>query len=514
MYKNFLLKSKLVTIFMAIGIFNYLWSQPLQADSLIFPSSFELLFKAVQKNEVFSDQKKFVDCSPRYPVKEIMERYQNQKTSDTFNLKNFVGQNFDTLFLDTTDIIAHIEHLWTYLSHEPDNNSNASTLIPLPHNYIVPGGRFREIYYWDSYFTMLGLQESGKEQMIKDMLDNFAYLIEQFGHIPNGNRTYYLSRSQPPFFGSMIALYANLHSDKKKAVFEQYREALEKEYLFWMSGKRMVEVKPGVNLNRYWDNKKTPRPESWKQDMETFEESGRDSSVFRDLRAAAESGWDFSSRWLADGESLSSINTTHIVPVDLNSLIYFMETLLSKAYNHDYPEKAKHYAIKARERKQQIIDACWNTEKKWFFDYNITTKEQTGRYSLAGIYPLYFGIVDTVIAQKMAKTIQSMFLKPGGLVTTPYYTGQQWDAPNGWAPLQWLSYKGLKNYGINDLANTIAKRWINLNVKVFFETNKMMEKYDVENLNRKGGGGEYELQDGFGWTNGVFLKLWNEQHAN
>ena len=175
-------------------------------------------------------------------------------------------------------------------------------------------------------------------------------------------------------------------------------------------------------------------------------------------------------------------------------------------------EKSTYYKNAAERRKEKIMEVFWNENSEFFFDYDFTQDKNTSTYSLAALYPLFFNIVDTAIAQKVAVVIEQNFLKAGGLVTTLYNTGQQWDYPNGWPPLQWIGYKALKNYGFDTLANDIAERWINLNVKVFFETNKMMEKYDVIDIHRKGGGGEYELQDGFGWTNGVFLKLWSELH--
>lgn len=473
-------------------------------------SQYGNLFDSVQLKEVFSDQKKFVDCPPKHLISDIKRKYSEQRATDTFDLRAFIARNFDTLFVDTNDLLAHINHLWNYLARTPDAEKEPSTLLPLPHPYIVPGGRFREIYYWDSYFTMLGLKESGHTDMIKHMLDNFTYLIEDYGHIPNGNRTYYLSRSQPPFYALMIQLYADMQPGNKTAVYEKYRQALEKEYAFWMRSKRAVAFNTTDTLNRYWDAFCKPRPESFKQDVETKNQSGRDSTIYRDIRAAAESGWDFSSRWFSDGERLQTIHTTNIIPIDLNCLLYNIEMVLSAAYAHDHSQRSAHYSAKATKRKKLVINYCWNEEKGCFFDYNIKNKEQTGRYSLATLYPLFFNMVESSKAQKVAAVIDQKFLKDGGLVTTPYQTGQQWDYPNGWAPLQWIGYKSFTNYGLNELAHTIATRWIHLNARVFFQTNKMMEKYDVVNTNRKGGGGEYELQDGFGWTNGVFLRLWNE----
>ena len=199
---------------------------------------------------------------------------------------------------------------------------------------MIPGGRFREIYYWDSYFTMHGLEASGRVDLIRAMVHNFAHLIDTYGHIPNGNRTYYLSRSQPPFFSLMVDLLAE---EKGNGVFVEYLPALQKEYNYWMDEtaptKHLVKMPDGSDLNRYYDQLDTPRPESYRQDVETSEASTKDPKIiYRNLRSAAESGWDFSSRWFADGQNITTINTTELIPVDLNGLLYHLETTLAKAF--------------------------------------------------------------------------------------------------------------------------------------------------------------------------------------
>ena len=272
--------------------------------SQYYKTYFDSLFKDVQINQVFSDQKKFPDCIPLYPIDTIVNRYSQLKNSGDFNLKSFIADHFDTTLIDTSFIFNHIELLWEHLTRQPDKSDEPSTLINLPYPYIVPGGRFREIYYWDSYFTMLGLQVSGRTETIQNMIDNFSYLIKQYGHIPNGNRAYYLSRSQPSFFGLMIDLLAQ---DKGDSIYVRYLPHLEKEYNFWMKGSnqkqkeeiamnRVVFLKDGAILNRYYDNLCKPRPESYRHDYIVKKKAGRDSTIYRELRTAAESGWDFSSR--------------------------------------------------------------------------------------------------------------------------------------------------------------------------------------------------------------------------
>jgi alpha,alpha-trehalase len=268
-----------------------------------------------------------------------------------------------------------------------------------------------------------------------------------------------------------------------------------------------VMVKGGMILNRYWDDSATPRPEAFKEDTHVKEQSGREGEdIYRDLRAAAESGWDFCTRWFDTGQGLTTIHTTDIVPPDLNALMYHLEQSLASAYamKSDTSNAAKYKKL-AEQRRDAVMSLLWDPQKNYFMDYNFRKGELTGIESLAGMYPLFCRIPSPAIAGKASATLKRDFLKPGGLVTTLTDSGQQWDAPNGWAPLQWVSYAGLKNYGQDRLADEISKRWLHLNEKVFHSTGKMMEKYNVMDTTVVGGGGEYPNQDGFGWTNGIDL---------
>lgn len=488
------------------------------------------LFYDVQNKEIFEDSKTFVDVVPQQNVGLIRQRYNMLNDTSVTAVSDFVEQHFKipgdeiSFETDSSSINNHIAALWSVLKR-PSDERISGTLIPLPNPYIVPGGRFREIYYWDSYFTMLGLEVDGEVETIQNMVDNFAYLINVYGFIPNGNRTYYLGRSQPPFFAMMVKTLADA---KTIEVLPKYLAELEIEYNFWMDGtgrlenkkeyRRVVQMPDGEILNRYWDDNATPRPESYREDIKTAEIAvSKDpqlskEEVYRDLRAGAESGWDFSSRWLEKGTNgkfdLSTIHTTDIVPVDLNSLLYNLEMTISEAAEiMGDSEKSEAFKLKAEKRKNAILKYHWNEEEGYFMDYNFRKSRQTSQFSLAGVYPLFFEVATDEQAGRVSAKIENMFLKPGGLVTTPYNTGEQWDAPNGWAPLQWLAIKGLQNYGNIDLANKIKSRWLKLNKDVYERTYKMLEKYNVEDLSKESGGGEYPTQDGFGWTNGVYQKL-------
>jgi alpha,alpha-trehalase len=480
------------------------------------------LFEAVQLQNIFGDGKTFPDCIAKKPLNQIQQSYEQEKAAAGFSLKKFIEDNFQLPASYSSDFKSdssqspkkHIEKLWDVLTRQPDEKGGS--LIPLPHPYIVPGGRFREIYYWDSYFTLLGLRVSGRKQMIQHMVDNFAHLINTIGYIPNGNRTYFIGRSQPPFFSLMVQLLSGL----KKNSLVKYLLPLEKEYRFWMRGaEQLSENSPALHrvvrmpdreiLNRYWDENNTPRPEAYKEDVELAHQSSqKPEGLFRHLRAAAESGWDFSSRWFRDVSSFASIHTTEIIPVDLNCLLYHLEKMLAAGFKQQgNAERAANYLKRSVDRKNAIRKYCWNGEKKFFFDYDFVAARQKEHFTLAAAFPLFVEIASPDQAINVEETLREKFLKPGGLTTTLINSGQQWDAPNGWAPLQWIAYRGLLNYGRESLAAAIKEKWTTANEKVFLKTGKMTEKYNVWNEDASASGGEYPNQDGFGWTNGVYLAM-------
>jgi alpha,alpha-trehalase len=473
------------------------------------------LFNAVQTGNIFLDSKIFCDCIPKEDLASIQHKYEQKKGLPDFNLQAFVFDHFilpekiaSAIVADTSaSVEAHIEKLWPVLLRKPDTKNNGS-LLALPYEYIVPGGRFGEIYYWDSYFTMLGLKEAGNTILIEGMVKNFAHLINTVGYIPNGNRTYYIGRSQPPFFALMVKLLADI---KGENVYIDFLPELQKEYDFWMLGEHKILIEPGAVLNRYWDDNTTPRPEAYKEDIELAKESdGPSETVFRNIRAAAASGWDFSTRWFKDAKLFSTIHTTDILAVDLNSLMFLFEEILETAYLvKGEKEKAQLLNTAKENRKKLISQYCWNQNQKTFCDYDCNAGVVKHTISLAMMFPLYAKIATPEQAASVVKILEANLLCDGGVVTTNNTSGQQWDSPNGWAPLQWITVVALMNYGFESLAKTITERWLNLNRQVFARTGKMMEKYNVVNTELEAGGGEYEGQDGFGWTNGVFLAMKN-----
>ena len=493
------------------------------------------LFHDVQLAQVFPDSKTFVDARPLSAPADIVARYATARRTSPLDLKAFVAREFEApraagegVRADTTQTMeAHIRALWPSLTRSPDSRDARSSLIPLPYSYVVPGGRFREVYYWDSYFTMLGLVESGRTDVVKNMLDNFAHLIRTVGHIPNGNRAYYLSRSQPPYFAAMIGLYATA-TDTARAL--PYLDALEAEHAFWMDGsqrlapgqaiRRVVRLRDGAILNRYWDDRPEPRPESYREDFQLAQSvpaSAREA-LYRNVRASAESGWDFSSRWMRDPADLRTLETTELVPVDLNALLYHAERTIAalRAFRGrpaDGPIAAS-FLRAADARRRALLEIAFDPAEGFFFDVRWRSGDRvTDRPTLAAAAPLYFGLATPEQGRAVAARLQRDFLKPGGFVTTLIASGQQWDAPNGWPPLQWLAIQGAARYGRGDIASDARARWLALNRRTYRGTGKMTEKYDVSDLSKRAGGGEYPTQDGFGWTNGVALGLAAQERA-
>ncbi|MEH3248103.1 alpha,alpha-trehalase [Enterobacter roggenkampii] len=494
-------------------------TQTTSPDILLGP-----LFNDVQSAKLFPDQKTFADAVPKSDPLMILADYRMQHTQSSFDLRHFVEMNF-TLPAEGEKYVPpagqslreHIDDLWPVLTRTTDKASNKwDSLLPLPKPYVVPGGRFREVYYWDSYFTMLGLAESDHWDKISDMVDNFAYEIDTFGHIPNGNRSYYLSRSQPPFFSLMVELLATHDSDALK----KYRPQMEKEYAYWMDGvdalqpgqanKRVVKLDDGAVLNRYWDDRDTPRPESWLDDVNTAKSNPNRpaTEIYRDLRSAAASGWDFSSRWMDDPQKLGTIRTTSIVPVDLNALMFKMEKLLARASQESGDAaSASKYETLATARQKAIESHLWNDKEGWYADYDLKSKKVRNQLTAAALFPLYVKAAAQDRAEKVAAATASRLLKPGGIATTTVNSGQQWDAPNGWAPLQWVAAEGLQNYGQEKVSMDVTWRFLKNVQHTYDREKKLVEKYDVSTTGTGGGGGEYPLQDGFGWSNGVTLKM-------
>jgi alpha,alpha-trehalase len=316
----------------------------------------------------------------------------------------------------------------------------------------------------------------------------------------------------------MVEVLAEMEGDE---IYKEFMPALLAEHEFWMDGKdevgpntiaknHVVWMPNGALLNRYYDAGDRPRAESYREDVLAIQESGRDSqTVARHLRSGAESGWDYSARWFADGKNISTIITTDIVPPDLNSLLWKLEWII--ATKHADMDQKNRFAATANARAVAMDKYLYDAEAGFYQDLNWTTGAFTDFLTLAGVYPLFVGFTDNRRAAAVGDVIAEKFLAPGGVRTSLVDTDQQWDAPNGWPPLQWMTYQGLKNYNENSVARQIRERWMENNERVYANVNKMVEKYNVEDITLEAGGGEYPVQDGFGWSNGVYLRLAAEE---
>jgi alpha,alpha-trehalase len=506
------------------------------ADTLTPADRYQELFQAVQLGRVFQDSKTFVDCVPMQSPEQIMDAYRHQCRKKGFSLPAFVHAHFSVPEVHESHYVSvpgqplreHIDGLWDVLTRQPHRHPGQSSLLPLPFDYVVPGGRFSELYYWDSYFTMLGLAEGGRCDLLKAMAGNFGYLIDTYGHVPNGNRTYYLSRSQPPVFALMIELFER--HDVCTAM--QYLPQLCKEYAWWMDGadtlqpghafRHVVRLDDGSLLNRYWDDRDMPREEAHLEDVLTARQAASRSAaeVYRNLRAAAESGWDFSSRWCDDG-SLCSIRTTSILPVDLNSFLWKLEQQIAfLSHRAGMFEQAALFERREQARHETIDRLLWHEQAGAYLDYDWQRRAPREMLNAATVTPLYVRLASRQQAKRLSHALRTRLLHGGGIDTTEVQSGQQWDRPNGWAPLQWLAVGGLRRYGYTDLSEDIAHRWLCTVSSLYQRESKLVEKYVLDLLPDGavgGSGGEYPLQDGFGWTNGVTRRLLHERpkhHAN
>lgn len=472
-------------------------------DKWLYPArDLGALFQAAQAARVFPDSKTLADAELLAPADTILRRYREQCASPDFDLARFVHAHFQCRdyapqeAVPPVDILEHIDALWSTLTRSDAPQSLASSRIPLPFPYVVPGGRFDEMYYWDSYFTILGLLDSGRQALALSMVRNFLWLVRAHGHVPNGNRTYYLSRSQPPFLALMVeaASAAGLLEPSVDIL-----HALQQEHNYWMAQGSGPDLAP----IHYRDALITPRDESWLEDNALMEACNK-PKICLHIRAACASGWDFSSRWLADKSSMCTIRTADIAPIDLQCLVWKLEdTIANIALALRDPKVSEAFYTLAQNRQHSIITRFFNAKSGLFDDLN-AQGVPIGNRTLACAYPLFFGIATEGQAASCAATLERDFLCPGGLQTTDIHSGQQWDAPNGWAPLQYIVAQGLLRYGYDALATDIMQRWNQTVEHTYRTSGKIKEKYNVVDPLIPGGGGEYPNQDGFGWTNAVY----------
>ncbi|XP_043849486.1 trehalase [Dromiciops gliroides] len=522
---------------------------PPPCDSQIYCTG-ELL-RQVQMAKLYQDDKHFVDMPLTKAPDQVLSDFNELLKSSGGNisreqLKTFVSEHFkdpgqemetwipedwkaSPKFLETisdTRLRAWAEdlhNLWKKLgrkiklevSEQPDRYS----LIYAAHPFIVPGGRFIEFYYWDSYWVMQGLLLSEMPGTVKGMLQNFLDMVKHYGLIPNGGRVYYLQRSQPPLLALMMDRYLAYTNDVP--FLRENIGTLELELEFWMQNRSVNISHNGENytLNRYYVPYGGPRPESYSKDEELAELLPEDAreSLWTELKAGAESGWDFSSRWFVGSNYLLDIKTSHLVPVDLNAFLCQAENLLANFHIQlGNLNMAQRYQEAQTRRKAAMEALLWNETLGSWFDFNLKNRQQNHGFYPSNLSPLWAGCFsDPDAVRKNVKYLEDnkILTYKHGIPSSLQISGQQWDFPNAWAPLQDLVVRGLADSGsaeAQDVAFQLAQNWIQTNFALYQKNKAMYEKYDVStDSGEPGGGGEYEVQEGFGWTNGVALEFLN-----
>ena len=524
------------------------------------------ILRAVQLSGIFNDSKTFVDMPMKEDPETINAAFESVNSNDVTQLSAFLDEYFYPVGSDLNAWLppdlqtepaflsritdpglrswaAELNELWGVLGREVNasvaQNPQRHSFLPRQYPMIVPGGRFRESYYWDSWWIVRGLlvcdMTTTAEYVIRNLLDD----IENFGFIPNGGRIYYLDRSQPPLLSEMVNSYIaalGIGSLNATNMLETAFPLLQREYDWWMNATfgHVVEVRGNDGaihrLNRYYSPAVLPRPESYTEDIETAQTSNRNASdLFGDIRAAAESGWDFSSRWF-EGSSpkndVGKVAAKDILPVELNTIMYRWElNMVRFAADLGMSPGLVNYYTEAANNRSLAIDAIlWQSEDiddraGLWYDFNLTTAQSQKRnpesaLSISQWVPMWGGLAAGKDIEHMLSVLyKSELLQDAGVLTTlAENTGQQWDSPNAWAPLVMFTIEGLIRTGIPGgayLAQNISVNWLRTNYLAFNRTGFMYEKYNAYIVGQGGDGGEYVPQVGFGWTNGVALELLN-----
>jgi alpha,alpha-trehalase len=406
-------------------------------------------------------------------------------------------------------------------------------LLYLPKPYVVPGGRFNEMYGWDSYFILLGLVSGGRLDLARAMNDNFLYEIREYGRILNANRTYYLSRSQPPFLTRMLLeVYG---ADHDKAALAKALPEVVACYRLWATEPHLT---PESGLSRYWDFGEGPAPEVVASEKDskgrnhyqlvqdyfrTNKISAYDANQYYDAaadrltplfykgdRSMRESGFDPSNRF-----GPFNIDIIHYNPVCLNSLLYLMETEIAQILDTvGRPGESGEWREKARDRAARMNRLMWDAKDGLYYDYDFVHKRVRRYPFLTTFYPLWAGIASREQAAAVVRNLKQ-FERPGGLQTSSEQSGNQWDAPFGWAPLELIAVEGLRRYGYEDDANRISREFVSMVEESYDKTGIIVEKYDVvargTEVSTAIRFGYRSNEPGFGWTNGVLLRLKGER---
>ena len=458
---------------------------------------------------------------------------------------------------------VHVESLPEPISVHGDLASSrikTEGLLYLEHPYVVPGGQFNEMYGWDSYFIIRGLVLDGRLSLAKGMVENFFFEIEHYGEILNANRTYYLTRSQPPFLSSMIRTVYEAEGSAKTQDVAWLQRAYEfavRDYEQWT---REPHLAGDTGLSRYFDHGEGPVPEiigdpnayylgvaqflalhggtnerylvrvdrntpegqivgpvfSLATPCAKFLESPENQTCsnvtkvaltadyYKGDRSMRESGFDVSFRF-----GSFSADTHHYAPICLNSLLYKTETDLEQISKLlGKPQDAEKWRQKAAQRRQEIDKYLWDAERGQYFDYDFTTHTRSTYEFATTFYPLWAGLASEAQARALMKNL-ARFEQPGGLAMSRVESQAQWDFPYGWAPIQMLACEGMRRYGFKENADRISYNFLTLVMQNFERDRTIREKYDVVTRTAVTHIAEGYTQNavGFGWTNAVFLVL-------
>ncbi|XP_002523413.2 trehalase [Ricinus communis] len=513
------------------------------------------------------DPKLYVDFSLKFNLSTTVKAFNELPRSgngtvlvkdlEKFIATYFDGPSKDVLYYDPPDFVPEpdgflpkvenqevriwalkVHSLWKNLSRkvsdEVEKHPELHTLLPLPAApVIIPGSRFRELYYWDSYWVIRGLLASKMYETANAIVNNLIFLVNTYGYALNGGRAYYTNRSQPPLLSAMVCDIYKTTGDMELA--KRALPALLKEHQFWNSEIHKVTIMDAQgndhNLSRYYAMWNKPRPEATTKDKKfasKFLNSTQKEQFYRELASTAESGWDFSTRWMRNPSEFTSLATTSILPVDLNVFLLKMELDIVFFAKETGEESIVERFVKASQaRKKAINSIFWNDKMGQWLDYWLTDEtcqeshkwkacNQSQNVFASNFSPLWIDLLnsDTALVEKVMGSLQSSgLLCAAGIATSLTNSGQQWDFPNGWAHLQHIIVEGLEKSGLQEaksLAEDIAMRWVRTNYIGYMKTGAMHEKYNVEKWGESGGGGLYVPQTGFGWSNGVVLAFLEE----
>ena len=417
--------------------------------------------------------------------------------------------------------VKKLPSIMTYDSH--NFITKYPGLLYLPNPYVAPGGRFNEMYGWDSYFILLGLLYDDQLEMAKWMTENLLYEVKYYGKILNANRSYYLTRSQPPLLSSMVLAIYDKTKDKKW--LKTTVSANTKVYQYWTQTPRLVK---SIGLSRFYAESNTPIPETEHGYYDAVRNFYRENNIkaydvakfyhkrtdkltaefYRADRTVREAGFDLTNKYGPFGADITSY-----ISVSLNTLLYKLETDMVRIHKTlSESKKAETWQARATRRARLINQYLWEPDLGFYFDYNHRKQYNRTYIYATTFYPLWGGIASKKQVARIIENLEVLDAK-GGIISSAYVTGMQWDAPFGWAPHQYFAVHGLERYGYHKEACEIAKKFVTMLTKDFAKTKKLYEKYNMRTTssdvtaNIKYG---YKINvEGFGWTNAIYLDFLN-----